>query len=129
MNAFLIIDNQVFSLSETPTLIGRRLVNHLVISDPMVSRYHARIDREEDNYVIIDLDSSGGTYVNGERITRAALNSGDSIVLAHVPVVFVQNAPHLVEKAMETTSSLERASVDDPSPTIVDSKNNWYGQI
>ena len=128
MNAFLIIDTQVFSLSETPTLIGRRLDNHLVISDPMVSRYHARVEREDSDYLIIDLDSSGGTYVNGERINRVTLNSGDSIVLAHIPLVFVQNAPHLVEKAMEDTGSLERASIDDPSPTIVDAKDNWYGQ-
>lgn len=128
MNAFLIINTQVFSLSESPTLIGRRLSNHLVLSEPMVSRYHARIDREEDGYVIVDLDSTGGTYVNGERISRAALSSGDSIVLASIPLVFVQNAPHLIEKAMEDTGSLERATVDDPSPTLVDAKGTWRGQ-
>lgn len=130
MNAFLIINTQVFPLSKTPITIGRRLDNHLVISDPMVSRSHARIEWVDDHFVIYDLDSSGGTYINGKRITQADLASGDSIVLAHVPIVFVENAPHLADLATEDTGSLQNnnASVDDTEPTVVDSADDWRGE-
>jgi pSer/pThr/pTyr-binding forkhead associated (FHA) protein len=44
-----------------------------------VARYHARILRERDQYVVEDLNSSTGTWVNGERKPRALLSHGDVI--------------------------------------------------
>ena len=130
MNAFLIINTQVFPLSNTPITIGRRLDNHLVFSDPMVSRSHAQIDRQGDQFVIIDLDSSGGTYINGKRISRAVLKTGDSIVLAHIPIVFVENAPHLADQATEDTGSLRKniPTMEDTEPTVVDAADDWRGE-
>ena len=57
MNAFLIIETQVFHIPETTTKIGRGLGNHLVISEPQVSRQHAIIEREDEHFVIVDMGS------------------------------------------------------------------------
>lgn len=62
--------------------IGRAANNDIHIDHPAVSRHHARITRRGDSYVIEDLGSSNGTFVNGEPIAAGvqhSLNRGDSI--------------------------------------------------
>jgi hypothetical protein len=91
--AFLIVGGaKVFSLKEPVVNIGRRLENQLVIDDPRISRTHAQLRAVKGHYVIFDLDSSGGTFVNGEKINRAVLQPGDVVSLAGVPLVFGQDA-------------------------------------
>ncbi len=60
--------------------IGRAADNHIVIDHPMVSRYHALIERMGTRYRIIDTHSANGVYVNGERIDEIGwLKEGDEI--------------------------------------------------
>jgi hypothetical protein len=60
--------------------IGRKPENHICLNDPKVSRYHALLRFEESNLVIIDLNSTNGTNVNGARlVTEQKLCSGDMI--------------------------------------------------
>jgi pSer/pThr/pTyr-binding forkhead associated (FHA) protein len=93
-NAFLIIEGiKVFPLQQAIVSIGRRLDNTLVIDDPRVSRTHALLRAINGRYVIFDLDSTGGTYVNGQRISQSALFAGDVIWLAGVTLVFGQDNP------------------------------------
>lgn len=61
--------------------IGRRADNAVVLADPQVSRHHARIEPTEDRWDVVDLDSTNGTAVNGERITRRALAPGDHLTI------------------------------------------------
>ncbi len=93
-NAYLIISGiKVFPL-ETPVVnIGRRLDNTLVIDDPRVSRNHAQMRSVDGRYVIFDLNSTGGTFINGKRITQCVLYPGDVISLAGVPLIFGQDSP------------------------------------
>lgn len=128
MHAFLIFNTQVFSLPETPTVVGRSLSCNLAISISTVSRKHVQIQREGEHFVIIDLDSTGGTYVNGEKITKAILKSGDSILLADTPIIFVENAPHLADKAMEETGSMRKDKAATTKPTLVEPQRNWRKQ-
>lgn len=65
------------------TTIGREPDNDVVLSDPAVSRYHARISSTETGVFIQDLGSSLGTHVNGERVERQRLRLGDRIVLGN----------------------------------------------
>lgn len=62
-----------------PFLIGRQGENNLVLRDNRISRSHARISAENGHYVIEDLDSRHGVFVNGKRVERQALNDGDRI--------------------------------------------------
>jgi pSer/pThr/pTyr-binding forkhead associated (FHA) protein len=91
-NAFLIVDGmQIFPLSQGVINIGRRQDNQLIIDDTRISRVHAQLRAIKGRYVIFDLESSGGTFVNGERIRRSTLYPGDVISLSGVPLVFGQD--------------------------------------
>jgi len=70
---------QSIALLPTTLTIGREHDNNIEIKDPDVARYHARILRDRDQYVVEDLNSSTGTWVNGERKQRAVLSHGDVI--------------------------------------------------
>jgi len=92
--AFLIIGGtQVVPLNRSVINIGRRLDNHVVIDDPRVSRAHAQLRIVRERFVLFDLSSSGGTFVNGKRAEQAVLNPGDVISLAGVTLIFGQDLP------------------------------------
>jgi len=89
--AFLIVDGtRIFTLTQTLVNIGRRPDNHLIIEDPRVSRQHAQLRAIQGRYVIFDLNSTGGTLVNGQPIHQYTLAPGDVISLSGVPLVFGQ---------------------------------------
>ena len=93
-NAFLIIDGRkVFPLKNPVINIGRRLENQLVIDDPRVSRAHAQLRAIKGRFVVFDLNSTGGTFVNGQRTSQTVLYPGDVISLAGVTLVFGQDNP------------------------------------
>jgi len=92
--AFLIVDGvRIFPLEQRVVNIGRRPDNHLAIDDPRVSRLHAQLRAMGGRYVIFDLDSGGGTWVNGRRIRQQALAPGDVISLSGAPLVYGQEEP------------------------------------
>ncbi|HRI50868.1 MAG TPA: FHA domain-containing protein [Pseudomonadota bacterium] len=68
--------------------IGAMDDNDLVITDETVSRYHCRIVQEEGGYLLCDLGSTNGTFVNGVRVREAFLNSGSTIGLGQSEVQF-----------------------------------------
>ncbi len=93
-NAFLIIDGRkVFPLNSLVINIGRRLENQLVIDDPRVSRTHSQLRAIKGRYVAFDLNSTGGTFVNGQRTSQTILYPGDVISLAGVSLIFGQDNP------------------------------------
>lgn len=81
---------EVFLKSEALT-IGRQSTCHVCLQDSSVSRQHARIIREGDKFVLEDLDSHNGTWVNDQRIERHVLQPGDSFRIGNATLVF--NAP------------------------------------
>ena len=104
-NAFLIIEGvKVFPLNEPVVNIGRRLDNTLVIDDPRVSRNHAQLRAIKGRFVLFDLNSTGGTFVNGQRANQTVLYPGDVISLAGVALIFGQDNP------------VARNDIDDTSP-------------
>jgi pSer/pThr/pTyr-binding forkhead associated (FHA) protein len=71
-----------------PFTIGRDAASNLQVYDQRVSRHHARIEYERGEYVITDLDSTNGIYVNRQRITRpTVLRHGDEIDIANTDEV------------------------------------------
>lgn len=95
VHAFLIVDGtQIFTITEPVVNIGRHENNQLVIPDAHVSRSHAQLRIIRGRYVIFDLGSTGGTYINGRKITQSTLAPGDVISLGGIPVVFgMENFP------------------------------------
>ncbi len=72
--------NQQYELTRDTVTVGRDITNDIVISDPEVSRHHARLIRGTGGYVIEDLRSTNGTFINRERISSPyQLRDGDLI--------------------------------------------------
>ncbi|MCA1899913.1 MAG: FHA domain-containing protein [Chloroflexi bacterium] len=112
-NAFLIVEGvKVFPLKTPVINIGRRLDNQLVIDDPRVSRNHAQLRAIKGRFVIFDLNSTGGTFVNGQRASQTVLYPGDVISLAGVALIFGQDnpppRPDLKETAPYSQAATER---------------------
>ena len=84
---------RVFPLVKAIINIGRRLENHLIIEDLRVSRSHAQLRAIHGQFVLFDLSSTRGTFVNGQRITQAILYPNDTISLGGVVLTFKQEDP------------------------------------
>ncbi len=67
--------------------IGREHDNNIEIKDEEVARYHARIVYQDSRFVLQDLNSSTGTWVNGEQITETPLNNNDKIRLGKTEII------------------------------------------
>ncbi len=114
-NAFLIVDGvKVFPLTKSVVNIGRRLDNQLVIDDPRISRNHAQLRAIKGRFVIFDLNSTGGTFVNGQRTSQSVMYPGDVISLAGVPLVFGQDNPP-PRPDLANTNPLNKASGERPT--------------
>ncbi len=72
------LDENEFVLSEN-TSIGRSPSNDVVLKENKVSRQHAAINFTDGEYILIDLKSSNGIFVNGKRVEEAKLKDGDQI--------------------------------------------------
>jgi pSer/pThr/pTyr-binding forkhead associated (FHA) protein len=116
-NAFLIIEGvKVHPLNEAVVNIGRRLENQLVIDDPRVSRNHAQLRAIKGRFVLFDLNSTGGTFVNGQRTSQTVLYPGDVISLAGVALIFGQDNPP-PRPDLATTSPLNPDPGTNERPT------------
>ena len=94
-NAFLILSGtKIIPLDQSIMNIGRRLGNQIVIDDPRVSRTHAQLRVLKSHFVLFDLNSTGGTFVNGQRINKSVLYPGDIVSLAGITLVFGQDLPN-----------------------------------
>ena len=117
---------KVYPLDAPDISIGRDNTNMIVINDAEVSRRHARMELRDAAYVIQDLGSTNGTFVNGSRISGIqVLNSGDTvsfgegIVLVYEAAVDV-NATILSEKVPQTViQQTAPAPAPVPAPTPV----------
>jgi pSer/pThr/pTyr-binding forkhead associated (FHA) protein len=105
-NASLIVNKQVIPLTKKVTKLGRHLENDIVIHEEYLSRYHAEIVFENGNYVLYDKNSTGGTHVNGRKVDRCLLNSGDLISLVNIQIMFVNCNSSLVSRSMGMTQGL-----------------------
>jgi hypothetical protein len=79
---------RVIALTELEYLVGRHRDNAIQVSDLGVSGFHARIYRSAEGYVIEDLKSRNGTWVNNARIFEATLADGDRVHLGSTDLVY-----------------------------------------
>ncbi len=70
--------------------LGREEDCDLVLPDPRVSRKHARVERDAAGTRLVDLNSTNGTFVNGQRVQRHQLRNGDRIGLGGVVLEYVE---------------------------------------
>jgi pSer/pThr/pTyr-binding forkhead associated (FHA) protein len=92
------------------TTIGRHLENDIVFHEDFLSRYHAEIVNDDGKYVLFDKNSTSGTFVNGKKIEKCVLNSGDLISFANINIMFVNNNAKILDKSTGTTQTLHNPS-------------------
>ena len=73
------LDDTVISMNEGPVIIGRQAGATLKIGNASVSRRHAVIEKDGDRFIIADLGSRNGTFVNDVPIRRRELQHGDRV--------------------------------------------------
>jgi pSer/pThr/pTyr-binding forkhead associated (FHA) protein len=115
-DAFLILAGEKVIPLDRPVInLGRRLENQIVLDDPRVSRNHAQIRFTKGGYYLFDLNSSGGTFINGHRINKTILHPGDVISLAGVTLVFSHDLPseHSVERISTEPNTILSANSQD----------------
>lgn len=89
---FLVLEGvdkgRVYREIPVPVTIGREEGNALRLNDERVSRYHAKVQSEDDDIILTDLDSTNGTRVNGAAIQIRRLKPGDQVSLGRSILLF-----------------------------------------
>ena len=76
-------------VKDFPTTLGRDPSNAIVIRDTEASRNHIRIKKRGRLYILEDLDSRNGTYINGDRVINSTLTNGDKILVGATELMFI----------------------------------------
>lgn len=83
-----------YEFHSTPITIGRRDDNNVVIDNMAVSGHHAVIEDEDPNfYVLLDLESLNGTFINEAKVTRDRIFDGDTLIVGKHTLIFVDLRP------------------------------------
>ncbi|MFH1653541.1 MAG: sigma 54-interacting transcriptional regulator [Pseudomonadota bacterium] len=77
------------TLSKNEIKVGKKEDNDLVVTDKTVSRNHLEIQYKSDIFMLIDRDSTNGTYLNGNKVKEAYLFPGDQIKLGNTVLEFI----------------------------------------
>jgi pSer/pThr/pTyr-binding forkhead associated (FHA) protein len=91
--AVLKVEGREIPLTSERIVLGRSRECDVRLTDANVSRRHAEVRHEDDEFWIVDLGSTNGTELNGKRIERARLADGDTITLGATEVGFSRPQP------------------------------------
>ena len=106
-NIFLVVGPNLLPIEYPTTNIGRHLNNNVIINEPLVSRYHARILFRENKFFIEDLGSTHGTMVNGQKIKIQQVSNGDTISIASTPILFIDRSKILASETERVTKPFQ----------------------
>lgn len=120
-----------FSLEGDQLVIGRDSSSNIAINDAEVSRKHARLTFQGGKYVIEDLGSTNGTFVNGQRlVSTVVLKSGDVVSLGEqIVLMYEALAVDSGETVISARKSVPRpapAPMPSPAPASVPSQQQYY---
>lgn len=119
-NPQLIIQGTRYVALDRPVMsIGRRSDNQIVINDAHISRQHAQLRLRFGRYVLYDLGSRGGTFVNDHRITECILRPGDVISLAGIKLIYVED--DISQDSLSATSHKDTqrpTTAQETDPTV-----------
>jgi len=114
---------QIYGLEET-VIIGRAETNPVYINDPLSSREHSKITKEQDGFYVMDLGSRNGTLVNGEKITVRKLKRLDLITIGRTHFRFDDSdapASPAGEKPVEGSPRMKTA-IEEKVPSATPTK-------
>mgnify|MGYP006279179819 FL=1 len=113
-----------YVMSGDPVTVGRSRDNTISIVSSGVSRHHCRIEQSGVSFVLTDLGSLNGTFVNGSRAKRVRLSHGDGIAVATYVILFKEQPAAAASPASGRSSPLrieddDQAAGDRPEVTSV----------
>ena len=123
---------KVFPLEQQEVRLGRDLSNDIAISDPEVSRHHARLFMQDESVFIEDLGSTNGTFLNGQRISSPqqlrqgdVITFGEKIVVVFEEVIYDRDAtvvssqaPRTIQSQFQEAPPVQRAYQPEPEPVV-----------
>jgi ABC transport system ATP-binding/permease protein len=78
-----------FKVDKASLVIGRTPENDIVLNHKSISRHHAKLISDGNDFIVVDLESANGVRVNGQKEDRVQLDSGDTVELGHIRMRFV----------------------------------------
>ena len=88
VGALVLPDGERVNVAEKPLSIGRLAECDVVLADDSVSRRHAEVRRQGSDIVVVDLGSTNGTKVNGQRVGERTLDDGDLVNVGNATLRF-----------------------------------------
>lgn len=127
-----------FELTKEVTLIGRDVTNDISLGDAEISRQHARLTQTPGGYVLEDLGSTNGSFVNGERLVAPrVLSAGDLIGMGeNVTLSFEATSPETAATVMAgavrhgaapSPQAYQAATPIPASPVLADEPTSRFG--
>jgi len=115
-------ESRVVPIESPRFTIGRGAENSLCVQSTVVSRSHAELIRVGANYLLRDLGSTNGSFVNGDRVTERMLNDGDTLR-------FGSGGPEMVFRLIETSSGAASSLPRHEEGTTDDLIHSLSGQL
>ncbi len=112
-------EGQAVALEGKPLILGRNEGCDLIVHDTLVSSQHARLENRNGRWVLTDLDSSNGTYVNGVLIRSVPLKEDDVVSIGNEDLVYRAAAAPAAKAAQPETAGgtpAEPAGLESPAP-------------
>ncbi|HEX6285046.1 MAG TPA: sigma 54-interacting transcriptional regulator [Pyrinomonadaceae bacterium] len=103
----------IFTINEDALIIGRETAANLCLADASVSRRHSKIEKNEQGFVITDLESLNGTFINDVPVRSRLLEHGDRVRIGDSQFVFLTHEGEAASKSSEVT--IDEVQVTGPT--------------
>src|ERR1043166_9931493 len=90
-----------FAIAEEPLVIGRETAATVCLADASVSRRHSKIEKKDDSFVITDLESLNGTFVNDVPVRSRVLEHGDRVRIGDSQFLFLTQEGEAISKSSD----------------------------
>ncbi|MBN1266855.1 MAG: DUF3662 domain-containing protein [Anaerolineales bacterium] len=110
--AYLILNDTHIPVNKPILNIGRRRDNQIVLNERSVSRTHAQIRARDHHFLVIDLGSTTGTFINGNQIHQAILHSGDVITIGGQRLIYFEEDPSYSDETSAFRRSTPEAGIE-----------------
>ncbi len=118
---------KVFEDIEVPVTIGREEGNTIQLNDERISRFHLKIQKDHDDLVLTDLESTNGSKVNNEDVQLRILRHGDLITVGRSTLIFGTRVE--INERLERLSAANKVDAIEPgskpSAEKLAVKNDW----
>ncbi len=106
-----------YHLTSQRLLVGRDPTCAISIDDPSISSHHALIELKQGQWTLQDLDSTNGTFSNGERVANLRLINGQSFSLGTLKFTYMEHSRLLVQAEAAALPAAREKPIQKPKPT------------